>query len=223
MSFLVIFPALRWFARVIVITALLVGLLTVALVPSAYKSVAQAADSVSATMDPGPMNANTSQNRWKTMSLRARSWDASLQIVQLHPVLGVGSADESEAMRLHGSVKLTHGTVVVTHGAFLKAAVYSGLPATLLLLAAIISIGWPARRRHCMPVSKSDRSTFGRSMLMVSGVALFFQSIAADSTGYLVTWMWVGIVVSVAVESQCAATYSKGWIRRNQIHTSSCS
>ncbi len=223
MSFLVIIPISRGPIRIVVIMILLIGLLTTAFVPSAREFVTQAAGSISATINPVPMNTNTSQDRWKTMSLRARSWDASSQIVKSHPILGVGAIAEADFMRSHGSLKLNSNTVVVTHGAFLKLAVYSGLPAALLLVAAITSIGWPTRHQYRMPTAISDRSTFGRSMLMVLGVALFFQSLSADSTGYLVTWIWIGIVIGVSIESQRTATCFLGRARRNQIHTSGCS
>jgi len=201
MCFVAIVPPARRTIRLIVAAAILAGVATTIALPIARSSALQAIGSVADAVVPIKMDANNERERVATMSLRARTWDASLHVVGQHPILGVGPSGERDAMRRLGSVKLKNDTVIVTHGAFLKAAVYSGLPAAILLLLAVACISWPAQHGAFGSLMQQSHRAYGRSLLIVLGVALFFQSLAADSTGYLVSWIWIGVVMATAIGS----------------------
>jgi O-antigen ligase len=104
---------------------------------------------------------------------RLRAWQVCLQVINDHPVFGVGMRNILQVYGRYGEAE----EVRVAHNAYLQMAVDAGLPAVFLFLSAIALSFWRLRRA---------RRIF-RARAPDSKLILYTHGMEAALAGYLVS------------------------------------
>jgi O-antigen ligase len=129
----------------------------------------------------------------RSMTIRARSWGASTQIISDNPIFGIGVSRAIDTMGSYGSVGYKGQDELKTiwvHGGFLKIAVYSGLlglTAFALLLFTMFSAFVKNYRKTKKHMTQS-KATAAAWMGIAGLVASFPVNIGADFFGVGTVW-----------------------------------
>lgn len=128
-------------------------------------------------------------------NLRGQSYAAALDVIGQNLWLGVGKSGEIDAMFRAGSVSYfgTQSKTIVTHSGFLKAAVYAGVPAAIVLcLVLLASLGtfWILRKKS----SRDSVSSAAASIGVAYCLALVPMNVGADGFGLAITWFMLGFL-----------------------------
>lgn len=134
----------------------------------------------------------------KSMTIRARTWAASLLIIRDNPVSGVGVDDALFQLGNYGAVSSKHGELraVWVHGGFLKTALYGGFLSLVPLVLLLLRISWCYYRAQ----GGGRAVSLGRKNLSLLSIGLVLAvslvNIGADSFGYSMTWFVFAVLVS---------------------------
>ena len=135
----------------------------------------------------------------REMTIRARTWAASMLIIRDNPVSGVGVGNALVEMGNYGAVASKGGVEqpVWVHGGFLKVALYGGMLSIIPMVFFLIRLGFKYLNTATI-VGRKLPSTKELSWLSVGLlVATVPVNVGADSFGYSMTWFVFALPVCV--------------------------
>ncbi len=137
----------------------------------------------------------------RDMTIRGRTWAASIQIFLDNPIVGVGVSESMDVMRFYGAVHYKTGVEqpIWVHGGFLKIALYAG---SFALLPFLLLYGYLIKTFFSSARSNPNRTSVYTPYAGWLGLGLMLALIAvntgADSFGVSMTWFVIAFLLSEA-------------------------
>lgn len=185
-------------SKIIGILCLAVAVCTLLLVPRFGDRIEQI---VATVADVG--NYYGSEVDATSMTLRARSWTASIQIIRDNPVFGVGVSNALNTMEFYGSVGYKGATelkVIWVHGGFLKLSVYAGLLTSFIFICLLYEIARNFVKQYKLTNTDNRSSSASASWVGLSGIlASIPVNIGADFYGLGMVWVIFSFLIAKSV------------------------